>query len=295
LAQTAALLTLPPQPTRAARGGGRLAGLSRRKNIALGAAALAIMIAVAVAAPLIATSDPLQIVVQDRLQAPNATHLFGTDTQGRDGFSRLIFGARLSLSVGFAVSLSVLFAGTLIGMAAGYFRRLDTPVMRVMDGMMAFPGIVLAIAIMAARGPKVENVILALSIVSTPRLARVMRSIVLSLRETQFVEAARATGCSDGRIIWTHLLPNCFSPLIVQVSFIFAEAVIGEASLSFLGAGAPPEIPSWGGMLNDARVVLRQAPWTVLFPGSALTLTVLALNLFGDGLRDLLDPRLRRR
>ena len=295
MAQTAARLNLPSQPTRAARGGAWLAGLSRRKNIALGAAALAIMITVALAAPLIATRDPLRIVVQDRLQSPNATHLFGTDTQGRDGFSRLIFGARLSLSVGFAVSLSVLFAGTLIGMAAGYFRRLDTPVMRVMDGMMAFPGIVLAIAIMAARGPKVENVILALSIVSTPRLARVMRSIVLSLRETQFVEAARATGCSDGRIIWTHLLPNCFSPLIVQVSFIFAEAVIGEASLSFLGAGAPPEIPSWGGMLNDARVVLRQAPWTVLFPGSALTLTVFALNLLGDGLRDLLDPRLRRR
>jgi len=161
--------------------------------------------------------------------------------------------------------------------------------------MMAFPGIILAIAIMAARGAQVENVIIALAIVSTPRLARVVRSVVLSLSEMAFVEAARATGCADVRIIATHLLPNCVSPLIVQVSFIFAEAVIGEASLSFLGAGAPPEIPSWGGMLNDSRVVLSQAPWTMLFPGAALTLTVFGLNLLGDGLRDLLDPRLRRR
>jgi peptide/nickel transport system permease protein len=228
------------------------------------------------------------------MQPPNGLHLFGTDTQGRDVFSRVVYGARLSLTVGLAVSFSVLIVGTLIGLAAGYFPRLDTPFMRVMDGMMAFPGIILAIAIMAARGARVENVVLALSIVSAPRLARVVRSVVLTLRETQFIEAANSVGCTDVRIIWQHLLPNCFSPLIVQISFIFAEAVIGEASLSFLGAGAPPEIPSWGSMLNDSRVVLRQAPWTMMFPGTALTLTVFALNLLGDGLRDLLDPRLRR-
>ncbi len=295
MTERAATLTLPQLIEQPATHRSWLATLGRRKNITLGGIVLVAMIAIALLAPLIATHDPLKLVVQDRLQSPNSAHLFGTDTQGRDVFSRVVYGARLSLGVGFGVSLSVLMVGTLIGLLAGYFRRLDTPIMRVMDGMMAFPGIILAIAIMAARGPKVENVILALSIVSTPRLARVVRSVVLSLRETQFIEAAHSVGCTAQKIIRSHLLPNCVSPLIVQISFIFAEAVIGEASLSFLGAGAPPEVPSWGSMLNDSRVVLRQAPWTMILPGVALTLSVFALNLLGDGLRDLLDPRLRRR
>ena len=159
---------------------------------------------------------------------------------------------------------------------------------------MAFPGIILAIGIMAVRGAQVSNVILALSVVATPRMARVVRGVVLGLREARFVEAARAIGNVDSRILWRHILPNCLSPLIVQSSFVFAEGVLGEAPLSFLGAGAPPNVPSWGTLLNDSKVFLEQAPWTMLSPDAALTLTVFALNLLGDGLRDLLDPRLRR-
>ncbi|MBI5878580.1 MAG: ABC transporter permease [Chloroflexi bacterium] len=286
ISQTSALLVTKPS---------WWSQLTRRRNIMIGSTVMIIMLALAILAPNLTTYDPVRVVPLDRLKLPGDPHLFGTDTQGRDVFSRVIYGSRLSLTVGFGVSLVVLLAGTLVGLVAGYIRQLDTPLMRILDGMMAFPGIILAIAIMAARGAAVENVIIALAVVSTPRLARVVRSVVLSLSETAFVEAARATGCTVQRIIATHLLPNCVSPLIVQVSFIFAEAVIGEASLSFLGAGAPPEVPSWGGMLNDSRIVLSQAPWTMLFPGTALTLTVFGLNLLGDGLRDVLDPRLRRR
>lgn len=265
------------------------------KGILIGGGLVVVLVVVALIAPLVSTHDPELIAAVNRLQSPSDAYFFGTDSQGRDVFSRVIYGARLSLGVGFAVSLATLLAGTTIGLIAGYYRRLDPLIMRAMDGMMAFPGIILAIGIMAVRGAQVSNVILALSIVYTPRLARVVRSVVLGFRETQFVEAAQAIGNPDTRVVWRHVLPNCAAPLIVQASFIFAEAVIGEATLSFLGAGASPEIPSWGSMLNDSKGVLRQAPWTMLFPGTVLTLTVLALNLLGDGLRDLLDPRLRHR
>lgn len=261
----------------------------------IGGAIAGLLVVVALAAPLLATHDPELIAGLDRLQGPSRGHLFGTDGQGRDVFSRVVYGARLSLGVGVAVAVVTVLTGTAIGLIAGYYRRVDGPIMRLMDGMMAFPGIILAIGIMAVRGAEVSNVILALSIVYMPRLARIVRSIVLGFRETQFVEAAEAVGNPGRRIVWRHLLPNCAAPLIVQASFIFAEAVLGEATLSFLGAGASPEIPSWGGMLNESKGVLRQAPWTMLFPGMALTLTVFALNLLGDGLRDLLDPRLRHR
>jgi peptide/nickel transport system permease protein len=266
----------------------------RQKGIVGGGIVMLLMVIVALIAPLLATHNPTLIAGVDRLRPPTAYHFFGTDSQGRDVYSRVVFGAQLSLAVGFAVSLTTLIAGTALGLFCGYYRRFDSVVMRVMDGMMAFPGIILAIGIMAVRGTQVSNVVLALSVVYTPRLTRVVRSIVLSLREMQFVEAASAIGNPSTRILWRHILPNCLSPLIVQASFIFAEAVLGEATLSFLGAGAPPEIPSWGSMLNDSKNVLRQAPWTMLFPGAAITLTVFALNLLGDGLRDLLDPRLRR-
>jgi peptide/nickel transport system permease protein len=271
-----------------------LAHIQRQKNIVIGGAILGMLLLVAVTAPLIATHNPQTIVGFARLQRPSAIHFFGTDGQGRDVYSRVVYGARLSLGVGFAVSIVTLIVGTLIGLIAGYYRRADAIMMRIMDGMMAFPGIILAIGIMAVRGAQVSNVILALSVVATPRMARVVRSVVLGLREAQFVEAARAIGNIDGRILGRHILPNCLSPLIVQSSFVFAEGVLGEATLSFLGAGAPPNVPSWGTMLNDSKVFLEQAPWTVIFPGAALTLTVFALNLLGDGLRDLLDPRLRR-
>jgi peptide/nickel transport system permease protein len=206
----------------------------------------------------------------------------------------VVFGARLSLLVGVGVSLLTVLIGTSVGLLAGFYRRFDSVVMRVMDGLMAFPGVILAIAIMAAIGPRVENVIFSLTVVYTPRLARVIRSAVLQLREQQYVEAARAIGVGVPRLLVRHILPNCMAILIVQSTFVFADAVLGEASLSFLGAGTPPEIPSWGNMLGDARQYLARAPWTMLAPGAALMLAVLGLNLLGDGVRDLLDPRLRK-
>lgn len=269
--------------------------LLSQKAIIIGGVVLILMAFVAIAAPLLATHDPNTIVGLDRLKSPSASHFFGTDGQGRDIYSRVLYGARLSLGVGFAVAAASLFGGTVIGLVAGFYSRVGVAIMRLMDGMMAFPSVILAIGIMAARGAAVSNVILALSIVAIPRLARVMRSIVLGLAESPFVEAARSVGNTETRIAWRYVLPNCLSPLIVQVSFVFAEAVLGEATLSFLGAGAPPDIPSWGTMLSDSKVFLQQAPWTMIFPGLGLVLTVFALNLLGDGLRDLLDPRLQRR
>ena len=265
----------------------------RHKGIPVGGIVLMAVVVVALASPLLTTISPTALNPAGRLAPPNGVHLFGTDNLGRDVFSRTVWGARLSLEIGFLVSALTVLVGTAVGLLAGYFRRLDTPIMRLMDSMMAFPGIVLAIGLMAALGPSKYNVMTALTVVYTPRMARVVRSIVLSIREMQFVEAARAQGTANLRILLWHILPNCLSPLIVQGTFVFAEAVLGEASLSFLGAGTPPYIPSWGNMLGEARAYLRDAPWTMLFPGLSLTLTVLALNLLGDGIRDRLDPRLR--
>lgn len=273
----------------------RLAQVTTRyKGVPVGGLVLLGVIVVALAAPLLTGIEPTALNPRGRLSPPSAQHLFGTDNFGRDVFSRTVWGARLSLEIGFLVSALTVLSGTAVGLAGGYFRRLDTPIMRLMDSMMAFPGIVLAIGLMAALGASKFNVVTALTVVYTPRLARVVRSIVLSIREMQFVEAAQAQGTSSLRILLRHILPNCLSPLIVQGTFIFAEAVLGEASLSFLGAGTPPYIPSWGNMLGEARAYLRDAPWTMLFPGLSLTLTVLALNLLGDGIRDVLDPRLRK-
>jgi peptide/nickel transport system permease protein len=266
----------------------------RNRGAVLGAAIVAGILLLALAAQILARHDPLFLDADVRLQAPNATYPFGTDNQGRDTYSRVAFGARLSLLVGVGVAFLTVLIGTSVGLLAGFYRRFDSVVMRVMDGLMAFPGVILAIAIMAAIGPRVENVIFSLTVVYTPRLARVIRSAVLQLREQQYVEAAQAIGVGAPRLLVRHILPNCMAILIVQSTFIFADAVLGEASLSFLGAGTPPEIPSWGNMLGDARQYLARAPWTMLAPGAALMLAVLGLNLLGDGVRDLLDPRLRR-
>ncbi len=184
-------------------------------------------------------------------------------------------------------------AGLVVGLLAGYYRRLDNVLMRVMDGLMAFPAILLAIALMASLGPSLQNVVLALGVVYTPRIARIVRGSVLVVRELPYVEAARAAGAADLAILRRHVLPNCLSPLIVQGTFIFALAVLGEAALSFLGVGAPPTVPSWGNILAEGRLYLQQAPWLVLAPGVAIMATILGLNLFGDGLRDALDPKLR--
>jgi peptide/nickel transport system permease protein len=267
--------------------------VGRRRIIGLGAAIVLLVVAAAVAAPWLAPYDPLEIEPADRLHRPARTHLFGTDEFGRDILSRVLFGARLSLLVGGLVMLSAIGAGTVIGLAAGSSPRADRLIMRIMDGVMAFPDILLAIALMAALGPSVRNVVLALSFVYTPRVARVVRASVLVIVNQEYVEAARAVGGSRARILARHVLANSVSPVIVQGTFVAAYAMLGEAALSFLGVGVPPETPTWGGIIAAGQVYLSQAWWISLFPGAAVILSVLALNLVGDGLRDFLDPRLR--
>ena len=266
--------------------------LTRRKTTLVGAILMTLMLAIGVLAPIIA-GDPAHMDVSGRLTAPGRAHWFGTDDVGRDVWSRVVYGARLSLLVGGAVVALSFLVGIVCGVVAGYYRRLDNPVMRVMDGLMAFPAIVLAIALMAALGPSVVNVIVAIAVVYSPRVARVVRGSVLVIRETAYVEAARALGVSDLVLLTRHVLPNCMSPVIVQGSFVFAAAVLTEAALSFLGVGVPPYVPSWGVILAEGRLYIQQAPWLVLYPGVAIMLTIFGLNLFGDGLRDLLDPKIR--
>ena len=266
--------------------------LSRRKITLIGAVIMVAIGALALLAPFVA-GDPERMDVAARLIRPSPGHWFGTDDVGRDVLSRVVYGARLSLLVGSAVVALSFVLGVSAGVVAGYFRALDNVVMRVMDGLMAFPAIILAIALMASLGPSVTNVIVAIGIVYAPRVARVVRGSVLVIRETSYVEAGRALGASDVWLIGRHILPNCLSPVIVQGSFVFAAAVLTEAALSFLGVGVPPYVPSWGNILSEGRLYLQQAPWLVLYPGMAIMLTILGLNLFGDGLRDLLDPKIR--
>jgi len=266
--------------------------LGRRRATLVGVVLVGVALVVGLLAPVLA-GDPLRIDVARRLTAPGAAHWFGTDDVGRDVWSRVVYGARLSLLVGAAVVALSFAIGLGCGLTAGYYRRLDNVVMRVMDGLMAFPAIILAIALMASLGPSVLNVIVAIGIVYAPRVARIVRGSVLVIRETAYVEAARALGASDPVIVARHVLPNCLSPVIVQASFVFAAAVLTEAALSFLGVGVPPYVPSWGNILAEGRLYLQQAPWLVLYPGGAIMLTIFGLNLLGDGLRDVLDPRLR--
>ena len=267
--------------------------LVRRRIAAVGLVIVIINVVVAVLAPALARWDPQALDVKARLSTPSALHWFGTDDVGRDVWSRVIYGARLSMIVGGSVVLLSIAGGLVVGLLGGYYRAVDNVIMRVMDGLMAFPGIILAIALMAALGPSVINVVFALGVVYVPRVARIVRGSVLVIRETPYVEAARALGIPDVRILLLHVLPNCLSPVIVQGTFIFAAAVLGEAALSFLGVGVPPQIPSWGNVLAEGRLYIQQAAWLTLFPGAAIMLSILGLNLFGDGLRDLLDPKLR--
>jgi peptide/nickel transport system permease protein len=267
--------------------------LLRRRTAVLGAVIVALNLLVAAGAPFLARWDPLKLDVKARLAAPSAEHWMGTDHFGRDVWSRVVYGARLSILVGASVMVFSFAGGLLVGLSAGYYHRVDSVLMRVMDGLMAFPGIILAIALMASLGPSLFNVIVALGVVYVPRVARIVRGSVLVIRETPYVEAARAIGTPDPRILAYHILPNCISPVIVQGTFIFAAAVLGEAALSFLGVGVPPQIPSWGNALSEGRLYLQQAPWLILFPGGAIMTGIFGLNLFGDGLRDLLDPKLR--
>ena len=263
--------------------------LSNRMAVT-GCALLSIIFLLALFAPLLATQPPLEMKVTDRLKAPSAAHWFGTDEFGRDVYSRVVHGSRISIAVGLSVVVISSVFGLILGLYSAYYRHLDNLIMRVVDGLMAFPAVLLAIAIMAALGPKIENVIISISVVYIPTVARTVRSAALVVREQTYIEAIRALGGKPWRIIWRHIAPNCMSPLIVQATFIFAYAVIIEASLSFLGAGTPPPQPSWGNILSDGRTLIRQAWWIMVFPGIAIVMTVLGLNLIGDGLRDLLDP-----
>lgn len=265
-----------------------------RNRLAVSGSCLLIVVMVGgVFAGVLTSHDPLAMTVTDRLQPPSLQHPMGTDNYGRDIFSRVLHGARLSMEVGLAVMLFTVAVGVVFGLLSGYFARLDNAIMRVMDAMMAFPAILFAIAIMAVLGPKTVNVVIALGVVYAPRTVRIVRASVLAVKELDFIEAIRAQAASHLRILTRHVLPNCMSPLVVQATFNFAYAVLAEASLSFVGAGAPPPTPSWGNILSEGRIYMQNAPWITIFPGVAIAITVLGLNLAGDGLRDVLDPRMK--
>jgi peptide/nickel transport system permease protein len=283
-------------PTPVPRSESRLRRLMRRHpTMLLGLGLLIVMVLVAAGAPYWGTIDPLELNPIERLRAPSIEHWFGTDMLGRDLYSRTVYGSRISLFVGLCVAAFSMTIGLIIGLLSGYHRHVDSVVMRIMDGMMAIPSILLAIALMALMSASVQNVILALTIPEIPRVVRVVRSVVLSLREQAYVEASLATGARLPRILLCHIMPNTVAPLIVQGTYICASAVIFEAYLSFLGAGTPPQFPSWGNIMAEGRTYVQLAFWIILFPGLCLALTVLAINLVGDGLRDTLDPKLARR
>ena len=270
----------------------RLARQNRPACIGLGV--LLLIAAVALGAPWIAGADPLHTDPLTRLRPPGAAHWFGTDMYGRDVWSRTVYGGQVSLLVGLSVATISVGAGTAIGLVSGYVRWLDAIVMRVLDGLMAIPAILLAIALMALTRPSVWNVIVAISVAETPRVARLVRGSVLTLREDVFVQGAIAAGTRVPKLLWRHILPNIVAALIVQGTYVFAAAILIEAALSFLGVGAPPTIPSWGNIVAEGRSYLALAWWIVLIPGMFLGVTVLMINLVGDGLRDALDPRMRR-
>lgn len=267
--------------------------LVRNRNGIIGASILLGLILAALLADHISTANPTRLFPTNRLKPPSRQHYLGTDEFGRDVFSLVVHGSRISLLVGGITMLFTSAGGIMVGMVAGHSRRLDVVVMRIMEGLMAFPAILLAIALMAARGPGVWNVVFALSVVYLPRTAMLIRSTVLTIRELDYVHAARALGRRDFATAYRHILPNCMAPLLVQGSFIFAYAILAEAILGFLGVGVPPYVPSWGNVIASGKNVMREAFWVSLFPGLALTVAGLSLNLLGDGLRDVLDPRLR--
>ena len=269
--------------------------MRRHPTIPLGATVLVAMVAIAILAPLLCTMDPTATSLARRLREPSAQFPFGTDMLGRDLYSRVLYGARISLLVGFSVAIFSSLGGLLLGLIAGFIKRVDVVVMRIMDGLMSIPSMLLAIALMALTKGSVINVIVALTIVEIPRVTRLVRSTVLSLREQPYVEAAVANGAKAPRIIWRHILPNTFAPMSVQATYICASAMIVEAILSFIGAGVPPATPSWGNIMAEGRALWQVKPHIILFPAVFLSITVLAVNLLGDGLRDSLDPRVAKR
>lgn len=259
----------------------------------IGATGFLIILIAAILVPMLSSVDPTAMTVTKRFKAPSSEYIFGTDEFGRDIFIRLMYGARVSLWVGGCVALFSCIFGTIIGIYASYFKILDQILMRICDGLIAIPGILLAIALIAALGTSSWNVVLALSIVYIPSVTRTVRASAMVIKEQPYVEAAKVQGFSNFKILWKLILPGVISPLTVQASFIFAQAIISEASLSFLGAGIPAPAASWGNMLQDSKLVFSKAPWTMIFPGLAVIICVLSLNLLGDGLRDYLDPRVK--
>ncbi|MBC7436646.1 MAG: ABC transporter permease [Bdellovibrionales bacterium] len=268
--------------------------LRKHPTLIIGVLLLVLVAALSLAAPWLATHDPQDLDPLARLQPPSAEHYMGTDALGRDVYSRAVWGGRVSLVVGIAVAVLATIAGVFLGLVAGFVRWADGPIMRFMDGLMAIPGILLAIALMAVTRASLTTVIVAITIPEIPRVARLVRSLALTLREQLFVEAAHAVGTRLPTILWRHVLPNMMAPLIVQATFVAASAVLIEASLSFLGVGIPAQTPSWGNMMAEGRNFVAVAFHIILYPGILLALTVLAINLLGDGLRDALDPRLAR-
>jgi peptide/nickel transport system permease protein len=269
--------------------------LRRHPTAILGAVVLGLLILMAVLAPYLGTTDPQAISPIQRLRAASEANWFGTDMLGRDVYSRVVYGARVSLTVGLTVAILATVIGLALGLVTGFVRWLDGILMRVMDGLMAIPGVLLAIALMALTTASLENVILAITITEVPRVVRLTRSLVLSLREEPYVDAAIASGTRTPLILIRHILPNTVAPLLVQGTYICASAMLTEAILSFLGAGTPPNIPSWGNIMAEGRSLFQIAGYLIFFPGLFLSLAVLSVNLLGDGLRDALDPRLARR
>jgi peptide/nickel transport system permease protein len=268
--------------------------LRRHPAVAIGGGLVLIMILMALFAPFLATVDPTAIATFRRTRAPSAAWWFGTDMLGRDIYSRVVYGSRVSLTVGFSVALAASSVGLAIGLTAGFVRWLDGIVMRVMDGMMSIPPVLLAVALMALTKGSVGNVIMAIALAEFPRVSRLVRGVVLTLREQPYVDAAVAAGTRTPMIILRHILPNTLAPMTVQATYICASAMIIEAILSFIGAGTPPIIPSWGNIMADGRALWQVKPFIIFFPAVFLSITVLAVNLLGDGLRDALDPRLAK-
>jgi peptide/nickel transport system permease protein len=274
---------------------GALGFLWRNPTIAIGGFLVLLMVCVAIFAPFLWTKDPTALAPALRTRDPSPEWWFGTDMLGRDVYSRVLYGTRVSLLVGFSVAICASAIGLVIGLVSGFIRVADAIIMRIMDGMMSIPSILLAIALMALTRGSVGNVILAITIAEIPRVSRLVRGVVLSLREQPYVDAAVAAGTRTPVIIWRHILPNTLAPLTVQATYICASAMITEAILSFIGAGTPPIIPSWGNIMAEGRALWQVKPYIVFFPAVFLSITVLAVNLLGDGLRDALDPRMAKR
>lgn len=270
-------------------------GILHHKMAVAGLIILVFFIGVAVLAPLLTPYDYKEQVLADRLKPPSAEHWFGTDDLGRDVFTRVVYGARISLWVGFASVVGSIVVGTMLGIIAGYYGRwLDMLISRLFDILLAFPGILLAIAIVAILGPSLFNALVAIAIVNIPTYGRLVRARVLSLKQEEYITAAKSIGMKNGRILLSHVLPNSLTPIIVQGTLGIGTGILETAALGFLGMGAQPPSPEWGKMLSDSRQFIQTAPWTLIFPGVSIMLTVLGFNLLGDGMRDILDPKMRR-